>query len=200
MFPRLYPILDTSRPLSVLEQVAAFRDAGVTLAQLRHKGDWTPEMIEAADAFAEVIPAAVINDRADIAGMSGAGAHVGQTDLPPHEARLLIGQRLLGFSTHNETQLRAAETHPVDYVALGPIFDTRSKQNPDATVGLAELRRLRPLSRRPLVAIGGITQATAIHVIEAGADSVAVIAGLYPEALSASSLRKRIEEWAKLLQ
>jgi thiamine-phosphate pyrophosphorylase len=200
LLSRFYPILDTARPLPVLEQVAAFRDAGVRLAQFRHKGPWTEAMLEAAGALVQAVPSAVINDRADIARISGAGTHVGQTDIPAELARRIVGDRMLGLSTHNQRQLEEAAGLPVDYLALGPIFSTRSKENPDDPVGLAELRRLRPLTARPLAAIGGITRENAAAVLDAGADCVAVIGDLYPEPLSASSLRKRIEEWVKLLQ
>jgi thiamine-phosphate pyrophosphorylase len=102
----------------------------------------------------------------------------------------------VGFSTHNEEQLRAACNEPADYLALGPIFGTATKENPDPTVGLDELRRLRPLSNRPLVAIGGITRANAIPVLEAGADSVAVIGDLFPEN---GNIQARTKEWLRLL-
>ena len=139
----------------------------------------------------------VVNDRADLAKLFGAALHVGQDDLPPAAARTVLGALPLGFSTHNEAQLRASEDDPIDYVALGPIFSTATKENPDATVGLDELRRLRPLTRRSLAAIGGITRATAPQVIAAGADSVAIIADLFPED---GNLRRRTAEWVSLLR
>jgi thiamine-phosphate pyrophosphorylase len=142
----------------------------------------------------------VINDRADLArifGYPGAALHLGQDDLPPTAARRVTGpDAILGFSTHNEVQLRAAAQEPVDYLALGPIFGTATKTNPDSTVGLTELRRLRPLSDRPLVAIGGITRANALSVLEAGADSLAVVADLFPDN---GDVRARVEEWLRLL-
>ena len=139
----------------------------------------------------------VVNDRADLARLVGASLHLGQDDLPPAAARRVLGETgAIGFSTHNETQLRAAAAEPVDYIALGPIFGTASKENPDPVVGLGELRRLRPLSSRPLVAIGGITRANALSVIEAGADAVAVIGDLFP---TEGSIGARAEEWLKLL-
>jgi thiamine-phosphate pyrophosphorylase len=111
---------------------------------------------------------------------------------------------IIGFSTHNERQLRDAEScvesQPADYLAFGPIFGTRSKENPDPVVGLEELRRLRPLTSRPLVAIGGITRANARSVIDAGADSVAVIGDLFPSDLSpGGSIRPRVVEWLAIL-
>jgi thiamine-phosphate pyrophosphorylase len=127
-----------------------------------------------------------VNDRADIAKLLDAGLHLGQDDLAPVDARrVLPASSIVGFSTHNEQQLRAGDTEPVDYLAIGPIFATRSKQNPDPVVGLGRLRTLRSLTRKPLVAIGGITRELAPKVFEAGADSVAIIGDLFP----------RPEEW-----
>jgi thiamine-phosphate pyrophosphorylase len=103
---------------------------------------------------------------------------------------------MLGFSTHNEAQLRAAASEPVDYLALGPIFGTSTKLNPDPVVGVDELRRLRALTTRPLVAIGGITRANALSVLDAGADSVAVIGDLFPDD---GNIRGRVEQWISLV-
>jgi len=125
-----------------------------------------------------------------------ASLHLGQEDLSPMDVRQVLGRdSCIGFSTHNEAQLRAAAGQPADYLAIGPIFGTSSKLNPDPQVGLAELRRLRPLTDRPLVAIGGITRANARSVIEAGADSVAVIGDLFPED---GNIRSRVEEWLRI--
>jgi thiamine-phosphate pyrophosphorylase len=119
--------------------------------------------------------------------------HLGQDDLSPATARLITGSAtMIGFSTHNEQQLRAAASEPADYLALGPIFGTASKRNPDPVVGIEELRRLRPLTDRPLVAIGGITRANACEVLSSGANAVAVIADLFPED---GNLRARTQEW-----
>ncbi len=138
----------------------------------------------------------VVNDRADLAALTGAALHLGQDDLTPTAARKVVGAKtLIGFSTHNESQLRAAAAEPADYLALGPIFGTASKQNPDPVVGLDELRRLRPLTDRPLVAIGGITRANAQSVLAAGADSVAIIGDLFAED---GNVRTRTEEWVSL--
>ena len=138
----------------------------------------------------------VVNDRADLAALTGAALHLGQDDLPPSAARKVVGsETLIGFSTHNESHLRAAAAEPADYLALGPVFGTASKQNPDPTVGLDELRRLRPLTDRPLVAIGGITRANARSVLNAGADSIAIIGDLFP---ADGNLRARTQEWVAL--
>ena len=122
-----------------------------------------------------------------------AAVHVGQDDLPPSDTRKLVGpKRIVGFSTHNEAQFRAASDEAIDYVALGPIFGTTSKLNPDPEVGVAELRRLKPLAQVPVVAIGGVTRFTAPEVWAAGADSIAVVGDLYPD------VRRSAEEWLKL--
>ncbi|HLJ13626.1 MAG TPA: thiamine phosphate synthase [Bryobacteraceae bacterium] len=202
--PRFYPILDTewaARRGCAPELVAgALLEAGVKILQFRHKGHFSRGVFDRAEQVAGLCREAgslfVIDDRADIAMLLDAGLHLGQDDLMPGEARRLIGpKRLLGFSTHNEAQLRAALDQPADYLALGPIFATGSKQNPDPIVGVEELRRLRSVTARPLVAIGGISPENAGLVLAAGADSVAVIAGLYPEEATASAIRRRAEEW-----
>ena len=116
----------------------------------------------------------IVDDRADFALLLEAGLHVGQDDLSPRDARKLIGtEATLGYSSHNMGQLAAAGGEPVDYVAIGPIFATASKRNPDPVVGVDELGRLRPMIDQPLVAIGGITMENAPEVWSAGADSVA---------------------------
>jgi thiamine-phosphate pyrophosphorylase len=141
----------------------------------------------------------IVNDRADFALLLGAGLHLGQDDLAPRDARRLMGSgAAIGFSSHNRAQLSAAGGEPVDYVALGPVFGTASKRNPDPVVGVEEIRRCRGLVEKPLVAIGGITLENASQVWKAGADSVAVIGGLLPEPATAQSLRERMEEWRRL--
>jgi len=125
----------------------------------------------------------IMNDRADLALVAGFdGVHVGQQDLSADGARRVIGDTLLlGVSTHNPEQVREADQSPADYVAIGPVFATGSKMNPDPVVGLEGVRQARELTRKPLVAIGGITRANCTSVIEAGADSVAVISDLVRE-------------------
>jgi thiamine-phosphate pyrophosphorylase len=140
----------------------------------------------------------VVNDRADLARMMDAALHLGQDDLPPSAARRVMGSdALIGFSTHNETQLRAAREEPVDYLAIGPIFGTSSKENPDPVVGTEELRRLRRFTALPLVAIGGITRANALDVLKAGADSVAIIGDLIPQD---GSIHSRAQKWVSVLK
>jgi thiamine-phosphate pyrophosphorylase len=207
--PRIYPILDTqSLAANACEPETAARawlDGGARILQFRHKGQWTRSVFEQAERVAgqcrERRAIFVINDRADVALLLGAGLHVGQDDLAPGDARKLMGaEALLGYSTHNPHQLDTAAAEPVDYAAIGPIFGTASKQNPDPVVGLDELRRCRARCIRPLVAIGGITRETARAVFAAGADAVAVIGDLIPENCTSAELRRRMEEWQQLAQ
>ena len=186
--PRLYPILDHDllRHHGLTPAVAAahLRDAGCTLLQYRNKSqDDATVLAEARRLRAELPPGGVrllLNDRVDLALLSAAdGAHLGQTDLAPTDARRLLppGQ-ILGLSTHSLAQFRAALAEPVNYLAIGPIFATSTKSDADPVVGLDLLREARALTPRPIVAIGGITLANARSVIDAGADSVAIISAL----------------------
>jgi thiamine-phosphate pyrophosphorylase len=121
----------------------------------------------------------ILNDRADLALLAGWGVHVGHEDLAPGDARKVLGTgQVIGVSTHNEAQVREADAGAVDYVAIGPVFATTSKADTEPVVGLEGVRRARALTRKPLVAIGGITRENARSVIDAGADSVAVIGAL----------------------
>jgi thiamine-phosphate pyrophosphorylase len=202
--PRWYPILDTNAlqrlNCDVLTAVEGLLEGGARIIQLRHKGTWTALLLrdarQAAAMCAQADALLVINDRADIAALSDAALHVGQEDLPPEDARNVIGTaRVLGLSTHNESQLKAGDGEPVDYLALGPIFGTTNKENPDPVVGLEELTRLRAFTSKPLVAIGGITRESAATVLAAGADSVAVIGDACPRDGAKASWRLRAEEW-----
>jgi thiamine-phosphate pyrophosphorylase len=137
-----------------------------------------------------------VDDRADIAMLLEAGLHVGQDDLPPRDARRLMGaDAMIGYSSHNIQQICAAGGEPVDYVAFGPVYSTASKRNPDPVTGVEGLEECRTLVEKPLVAIGGITRETARAVLAAGADAVAVIGDLLPARLTSLSLRQRMEEW-----
>lgn len=196
--PRFYPILDTEVAAQFeVEPVAAaaeILDAGAKILQFRHKGFFSRETMEDIERIAALCRQAealfVVNDRADIARVVGAAVHLGQEDLTPTHARRVAGDEMvIGYSTHNEGQLRAAAAEPADYLALGPVFETASKRNPDPVVGLERLQLWRPLTPRPLVAIGGITRANASQVLEAGADAVAVIGDLLP------NVRARANEW-----
>jgi thiamine-phosphate pyrophosphorylase len=186
--PKIYPITDVSiSKLSHLEQVRRFAAGGATMIQLREKTAAPREFFEAARetlAFAEKKNIKIIiNDRADIAQALKTGVHLGQDDLPPQAARDLLGKNaVIGFSTHSVRQALEAVKFPVDYIAVGPIFDTKTKQNPDETIGLENLRSVRKaIGDFPLVAIGGISLENAGDVLEAGADSIAVIGDLLSE-------------------
>jgi thiamine-phosphate pyrophosphorylase len=205
--PRVYPILDTEslerRGLALEAAAGAFLEGGAGILQIRHKAHWSRGLFASAQQVAALCRDAgallVMNDRADFAMLLNAALHVGQDDLPPADARRLMGEgAAIGYSSHNPDQLCAAAAEPVDYVALGPVFATATKLNPDPVIGVGEVRRCRALLSKPLVAIGGITMENALDVWRAGADSVAVIAGLFPETASSHSLRTRMEEWQQL--
>ena len=203
--PRVYPILDTARGLDPAMVAAAWLEAGASIVQFRHKTFWSREVFEQARQVAGLCRDAgvrfVVNDRADFAALLRAAVHVGQEDLAPADVRKVIGpEAVIGLSTHNREQLRSAADEPVDYLALGPIFSTGSKENPDPVVGVPCLRAWRNLTNRPMVAIGGITRTTAPSVWQAGADSVAVIGDLYPQEPTPARLRQRMEEWQQLAQ
>jgi len=138
----------------------------------------------------------IMNDRADLClAADFDGVHVGQDDMSPESVRKIIGpERWLGVSTHNPEQLSEADLTSADYLAIGPVFETASKERPDPVVGLDGVRCARQLTRKPLVAIGGITRGNAASVIEAGADSVAVISDLLREP------RKSAEEFFRVLR
>jgi len=202
--PRLYPILDTAAleraGVPVLEAAIGMIEAGAHILQLRHKGHFSREMFETAAHLAVLCEQAriglVINDRCDMARLLNAHVHVGQDDLLPVFVRQLCGpDTIIGLSTHNREQLVAANREPVDYHALGPIFGTASKENPDPVVGVEQLREWRPLSERPVVAIGGITLENVGAVLAAGADSIALISALIPAGATRQAIRERTEEW-----
>ena len=207
--PAFYPVLDTALwarlEVSVRDAAEAVLEGGARILQLRHKGHFSRQMFSDAQRIAQLCVAAgalfVVNDRADIAALLNAALHLGQDDLWPCDARrVLPPDSIVGLSTHNEEQLRSAANQPADYLALGPIFATASKENPDPEVGLKELHRLHSITSRPLVAIGGISRATARDVLRSGADSIAVIGDLAPEEHSKRALRARTEEWLQLLK
>jgi thiamine-phosphate pyrophosphorylase len=205
--PRVYPILDTgafaAREFSLTRAAAAWLEGGAGILQLRHKQHWGRAVFDAAREIARMCREAgalfIVDDRADIAMLLEAGLHVGQDDLPPRDARRLLGSdAVIGFSSHNVPQVCAAGGEPADYVAFGPVFPTASKRNPDPVTGIEALKECRALVEKPLVAIGGITRETAAGVWAAGADSVAVIGDLLPAELTSVTLRQRMEEWQRL--
>jgi thiamine-phosphate pyrophosphorylase len=189
--PRLYAILDadllSQLGVSIQSFAIQMRDAGVTLLQYRDKhGDPQTILKNAAmvrEVFVGVDCMLILNDRADLAKLAGwDGVHLGQEDLSPASARgLLGGNSIIGVSTHNEIQLKEAASSDADYIAIGPVFVTGTKENPDPVVGLEGVRHARSETSKPFVAIGGITRENAASVIAAGADSVAVISDLLPK-------------------
>jgi thiamine-phosphate pyrophosphorylase len=193
ILPKFYAITDTGLSnCSHAEIVAQLLAGGARLIQLRDKEASAKDLFEAAQACLKLTRAAgatlIINDRVDIAMAADAdGVHLGQDDLAVDEARALLGpQKIIGVSTHSPVQVEAALRTSADYIAVGPIFPTATKAHPDPIVGLELLRQARALTSLPLVAIGGITLATAAEVIVTGANSVAVISALYtlPTSLS----------------
>ncbi len=185
MFPPLYAILDPDFTTVPLPQLAAsLAAAGVQLMQLRCKQASAARMHALAGELVSMLRpmgvTLIVNDRADVAALSGAaGVHVGQEDLPVEDARRSCAPPLwVGVSTHNLEQLREADGTSADYIAVGPVFRTGTKANPDPVVGVEFVKAARRLTRKPLVAIGGITLESAAGVFRAGADSLAVISDL----------------------
>ena len=221
--PRLYAILDPGFSANADAMFAAAKElvaAGCTLLQYRNKSGNARVMLEDARELSRVLRRnphfsqnqgevghpysdrsgsslrLIMNDRADLClAADFDGVHVGQDDLSPEAVRAIIGpDRWLGVSTHNPEQLQEADLTSADYLAIGPVFATSSKEKPDPVVGLEGVRRARALTRKPLVAIGGITRANAVSVIEAGADSAAVISDLLRDP------RKSAEEFFRILR
>lgn len=185
VLPKLYVILDAALTgSSVIECAQELASAGVQLLQYRNKGAAARELLDASrELVAGLGPgrvSVVVNDRPDIAVLAGAaGVHVGQDDLTVEQARAIVGPgRWVGISTHNLEQFQRAAATSADYIAVGPIFATSSKANPDPIVGPEFIRRVRPLTRKPIVAIGGITLERVHEVLSAGADSLAVISDI----------------------
>jgi thiamine-phosphate pyrophosphorylase len=185
--PRLYPIVDaemlTAKGIALPVFAQQLRDAGITLLQYRDKAGPQKQILHNAAVIAGIFKGVnvtlVMNDSPELAQLAGWRAvHVGQTDAAVAEARLALPLGIVGCSTHSAQQVVEADAAGADYIAIGPAFSTSTKQNPDPVVGLEGVRLARSLTSRPLVAIGGITAENAASVIEAGADSVAVIGAL----------------------
>src|SRR5215469_3601660 len=202
--PKLYAIVDVTcfapqlrTTNSIVEFARDLGEGGATLVQYRNKEGATRDMMRHAREIKRVLEGKVkliMNDRADICVAEGYdGIHLGQDDLPADAARLVVGERIVGVSTHNPQQVKEADESSADYIAIGPVFPTTGKKNPDALVGLKGVSAARAATKKPLVAIGGITRSTAKSVIDAGADSVAVITDLL------SSPRRAAEEFLRLL-
>lgn len=198
--PKIYPITDVSTTkLSHLEQVRQLAAGGATFIQLRDKRAAPQDFYEAAKAVIEFARPRnikiIINDRVDIALVVKAdGVHLGQDDLPPDAARKILGDRaIIGFSTHTVSQVAEASKFPVDYLAIGPIFATVSKENPDAIVGLEKLKTAREtVGAMPLVAIGGISFENIRMIFQNGADSAAVIGAVLNPANEISNNLERL--------
>jgi thiamine-phosphate pyrophosphorylase len=198
--PKLYPILDagllSGRQLEVCRVAAQMRAAGVNLLQYREKSGSPQVVLQNAaaisEAFAGVNCRLILNDRADLAVRADwDGVHVGQVDLQPEDARRVVGaKRWVGVSTHNDEQVRLADASCADYIAVGPVFATGTKLDAEPVIGLDGVRRARVLTKNPIVAIGGITRQNARRVIEAGADSVAVISALFVEGESVEKVAR----------
>ncbi|MGB8478682.1 MAG: thiamine phosphate synthase [Acidobacteriaceae bacterium] len=214
MLAPLYPILDidllTARSLDVASIAAAWQAAGVTLVQYRNKQGSAREMLRDAARIREIFPTnggarLIFNDRPDLALLAGFdGVHVGQGDVSAEDARRIVGETLwVGVSTNSAEQVMEADKTSCDYIAYGPIFPTGSKINPDPTVGLAGLRSARALTAKPLIAIGGITRKNCRRVLDAGADSLAVISDLLPDHTNGNAAgktaRQIIEEFLAVL-
>jgi len=202
--PRLYAIIDPAQ-LGHLTPAAAtdiLLAAGVQLIQYRDKRATSGELLQTSRQIASLVRQAqgvfIVNDRADVARIADAdGVHLGQDDLPVELARhVLSAGKWVGYSTHVLAQVIVAEKTSADYIAFGPVFPTQSKENPDPVVGLHGLREARQATRKPLVAIGGVTAENARAAIEAGADSVAVISDL----LKASDIGQRARLFLEVLQ
>lgn len=193
-FPALYPILDASYLAAVEDRAAFLRqlveelaEAGVGILQYRNKTSGEVQILADARVMREASHERmllILNDWPELALSAGFdGVHVGQTDLSPDEARGIMGPaKIVGVSTHNEAQLRAADLQPVDYIAIGPVFPTTTKENPDPVVGLDGVCLARSITRKALVGIGGITRENGATVRQAGADSIAVISAVFSPA------------------
>jgi len=197
--PRLYAIADASfgDPVALAEKLFA---GGVRLLQVRNKKSSSRELLQQVERILAIAPGdaqVVVNDRVDVASLAGVGGvHLGQTDLAPVLARQILGpDRVIGLSTHNLEQALEADKLPVDYVGVGPVFRTSSKENPDPVLGLERLAEICRTVRKPVVAIGGITIDQARQVRTAGARSVAVIRDL----LGSDDIAERARQWCETL-
>ncbi len=211
LVPKLYPILDVgmlaARGVDLSLYAKALRAAGVDWLQYRNKQGSDQEILRDAnllrDLFADTPTRLILNDRADLVTQAKFhGVHVGQMDIAPAAARGHVGESsIVGVSTHTLEQIAVANATDCDYIAYGPIFATASKDNPDPVVGLEGLRAARRATKKPLVAIGGITRANCRSVLDAGADSIAVISELLPHqnVLHPGSVQQIVEEFFALL-
>ena len=189
--PRLYAIADEEllrlRGVALGRVAEDLKAAGGQLVQYRNKGAEPDSILRSAAVVWEIFAGTgcrlIMNDRADLAVLAGfGGVHVGQGDLSPEDARRVVGvERWVGVSTHNDEQVRVADETSADYIAVGPVFATGTKVDAEPVIGLEGVRRARALTKKPIVGIGGITRGNARSVVDSGADSVAVISGLFVE-------------------
>ncbi len=202
----LYPILDTEllrrHQIPLLDAVRVALDFPLPWIQIRHKGHFDRVWLRDLESCAALPHQGrlILNDRADYARLYGLGLHVGQDDLPPAAARDLLGsQAVIGLSTHSAAQLQLAPYSHLTYVALGPIFSTSSKANPDPVVGVSQLAAWRKHAPCPLVAIGGLSLENAAAVQRAGADFLALISALWRPPYTLVGFGNEIETWLKTL-
>ena len=200
LLPRLYAIADAQfgDPVQLIQSMI---NGGARLIQMRDKNAGAGEFlvrVERVVSLKAPCVQVVVNDRVDIAYLAGAaGVHIGQTDLPPLATRKLLGaEQIVGLSTHNLDQAMKADQLPVDYIAVGPIFSTSTKQNPDPVVGLTGLASICKTVHKPVVAIGGIKLEHAADVLGAGAHAIAVIRDL----LASPNVEARTREWIRALE
>jgi len=210
--PKLYPIVDcscfvaTATPISAMASFTTdLVNAGATVIQYRDKSADVPRMLSCARELRRITrrrAKLIINDRFDIClAVQAEGVHLGQDDVTPEAARAVLDRvqtkegecRIVGFSTHNLAQIEEADSMPIDYLAVGPVFATGSKANPDPVIGLEGVRQARAATAKPLVAIGGITRKNCREVMDAGADAVAVISDLLESPV------KAVEEFLRVL-
>ena len=198
--PRLYAVADATFGEPVQLAQALF-DGGAQLVQVRHKNASARMLLEELDAVLRLAPRnalTIVNDRVDVAALGGAaGVHLGQDDLPPALARRVLSDgQCIGFSTHNIEQAMDADRAPVDYIAVGPVFATTTKENAAPILGLERLREICSRVHKPVVAIGGITLESAIDVLKCGAASVAVIR----DVLGHANVAERVRTWVRHLE
>lgn len=198
LLPRLYAIADASfgDPVKIAE---ALFDGGARLVQIRNKTACARELLDQVERILEVAPSGarvIVNDRVDVARIAAAaGVHLGQSDLPAPAARQILGpDRIIGFSTHSVEQALEADKLAIDYIAVGPIFSTPTKQNAEPVVGVETLAAICRSVRKPVVAIGGIKLENAAQILQAGAQSIAVISGL----LRSADIRAGVRAWVEL--
>ena len=197
--PRLYAIADASfgDPVSL---ASALFEGGARLLQVRNKRAHAGELLDEVEAILKLASAdarVIVNDRADVAVLAGAsGVHLGQSDLPVAAARDVLGpDRIIGLSTHNLIQALEADQLPADYIAVGPVFPTSTKENAEPALGIETFGAICRAVKKPVVAIGGIKLENALEILNAGAHSIAVIS----DVLGASNIRDRVREWITLV-